>query len=291
MTARFAEAGCRGWFHVRDVVGPGEVGLGPDEPVVAASVIKVLIALEFFRQVEAGRLDPAERAELRPGEITAGPTGFSTFTDDVNVSLRDLARMMLVVSDNAATDVLLDRIGLPALRSTAAELSLRSTVIAGPLRELLDSIGADLGFAGWQAFAQAPEEVQAGLRHRLPNVSAVDPERTTRTTPRDMTSLLTQIWRDEAGPPPACAEVRRLMAAQVTRHRLAAGFPAGVGVSAKSGSLLGVIRNEIGVIEHEDGTRYAAAVFTRAETPFKNETPINTAIGTTAAEAVNSLRP
>jgi Beta-lactamase enzyme family len=63
-----------------------------------------------------------------------------------------------------------------------------------------------------------------------------------------MATLLRLIWRDEAGPAEACAQVRRMMARQVTRQRLALGFPrAGVQVAAKSGSLLGVIRNEVGV--------------------------------------------
>jgi beta-lactamase class A len=42
------------------------------------------------------------------------------------------------------------------------------------------------------------------------------------------------------------------------------GFPRGVRVAAKSGSLFGVIRNEIGVLEFPDGRRYAAVVVTRA---------------------------
>lgn len=287
----FARAGCRGWLHVREVEGTGEVELDSDEPVVAASVFKVLVALEFFRQVDAGRLNPVERVDLRAGGSTPGPTGFSTFADDVSVSLRDLARMMLVVSDNAATDILLDRVGLPAVEATAAALGLTSTVITGTLQELLDSIGGDLGFAGWHELQEADDpEVVAGLQRRLAAVNAFVPERTTRTTARDMTTLLGQIWRDEAGPAQACAQVRRLMAAQVTRHRLAAGFPAEVRVSAKSGSLLGVVRNEIGVLEYPDGARYAAAVFTRADEPYRNDSGINAAIGTAAARGVRLLR-
>ncbi|HEV7963655.1 MAG TPA: serine hydrolase [Actinoplanes sp.] len=287
----FARAGCRGWLHVREVDGAGEVELDSDEPVVAASVFKVLVALEFFRQVDAGRLNPVERVDLRAGGSTPGPTGFSTFADDVSVSLRDLARMMLVVSDNAATDILLDRVGLPAVEATVAELGLTGTVITGSLQELLDSIGGDLGFAGWRDLQEADDpEVVAGLQRRLATVNAFVPEQTTRTTARDMTALLRLIWRDEAGPAQACAQVRRLMAAQVTRHRLAAGFPAEVRVSAKSGSLLGVVRNEIGVLEYPDGARYAAAVFTRADEPHRNDSEINAAIGTAAARGVRLLR-
>jgi beta-lactamase class A len=292
----FARAGCRGWLSAQEVDGPGEVALGGDEPVVAASVAKVPVALEFFRQVEAGRLVATERVRLRPGELTPGPVGFPTFADEVEVSLRDLARMMLVISDNAATDILLDRMGVPAVNTRVAALGLTDTVVVGTLRELVASIGRDLGFAGWSELQEAADDPRASpeyvadLRRRLVTASAFDPRRTTRTTARDMCALLGLIWRDEAGPPRACARVRELMAAQVTRHRLASGFPAGVKVSAKSGSLLGIVRNEVGVVQYPDGARYAVAVFTRADEPFRNDSEINAAIGTAAAQAVGSLR-
>lgn len=97
---------------------------------------------------------------------------------------------------------------------------------------------------------------------------ALDPQRGIRTTAREMATLLRLIWRGEAGPAAACAQVRQLMSQQVTRQRLALGFPRrGVQLAAKSGSLLGAVRNEAGVITMPDGRRYAAAVFTRENQP------------------------
>jgi beta-lactamase class A len=61
-------------------------------------------------------------------------------------------------------------------------------------------------------------------------------------------------------------------------------------VAAKSGSLGGVIRNEVGVIELPNGCRYAAAVFTRALDPWSNENEINTAIGLSVARVIEQLR-
>lgn len=79
------------------------------------------------------------------------------------------------------------------------------------------------------------------------------------------------------------------MSHQLTRHRLASAFPPPARVSAKSGGLIGVVRNEIGVIEYPDGRGYTAAVFTQARQPRPNDTAINTVIGTTAAAAVRIL--
>jgi beta-lactamase class A len=117
----------------------------------------------------------------------------------------------------------------------------------------------------------------------------LDPLRGTRTTAGDMASLLGLIWADRAGPAAACERVRAVMARQLTRHRIASGFRLPVQVAAKSGSLVGMIRNEIGVISYPDGRRYAAAVFTRSR-PGSDDLAISTAIGMATARAVAALR-
>jgi beta-lactamase class A len=291
----FASAGCRGSLCALDVDGPGEVAIDGDAAVVAASVFKVLVAVEYFRQAADGGLDPGERVRLDPADRTPGPTGFSTFADDVEASLRDLVQMMLVVSDNAATDAVLDRIGLTAVNASAVALGLTRTVVEADLRTLVDSIGQDAGFAGWAELqaATGPDADPASVldvRARLLTVRALVPSQTTRTTARDMAALLRLVWRDEAGPADGCANLRRMMAGQVSRNRLAPAFSDGVRVAAKSGSLLGVARNEIGVVEYPDGGRYAVAVFTHAYEPFRGENEINRAIGAAAATAIARLR-
>ncbi|MFH8492295.1 serine hydrolase [Streptomyces longisporoflavus] len=70
------------------------------------------------------------------------------------------------------------------------------------------------------------------------------------------------MWRDEADPAEACAEVRDLRGHQLSVHRLIAGFDDEVEIAAKNGSLWGVL-NEASVVEYPDGGRYAVAVFLR----------------------------
>ncbi|MFJ1640413.1 serine hydrolase [Streptomyces sp. NPDC088256] len=118
---------------------------------------------------------------------------------------------------------------------------------------------------------------------------ALDPLQGTRTAPRDMVNLLRLIWTDQAGPTAACEWVRAVMAQQLTRHGIASGLRSPVWVAAKSGSLVGVVRNEIGVISHPDGRRYAAAVLTRS-LPGSDDFAISGAIGTATALAVTALR-
>lgn len=124
---------------------------------------------------------------------------------------------------------------------------------------------------------------------RLRLASALWPDSPTRTTPRDMTRLLRLIWTGRAGPAEACVRVRWLMTRQLTRGRLALGFGPECTVAAKSGALMGVVRNEVGVVTLPDCAAYAVAVFTRTDEPGADERAVDAAIGEAAAQAVAEL--
>jgi beta-lactamase class A len=292
--ALFTGAGCQGWLWAGDIDGEGTVTAGADELVTAASVFKVAVALEACRQAAEGRIDAGQRIRVPTAGRTPGPTGLSVFADEAELSVRDLTLMMLTVSDNAATDVLIDLVGLDSVHATLRSLGLSRTTIPWPLRDELDSIGQDAGFGGWadldRAAATFSPTGHRQLQESFQRARALDPPRSIRTTPRELGLLLRLIWRDQAGPPQACAQVRQMLGHQVTRQRLALGFPRdGTQVAAKSGSLLGIVRNEAGVITLPGGRRYAVAVFTRADRPHDNEHAINAAIGTAAALAIKAL--
>jgi beta-lactamase class A len=290
--AVFQRAGCEGTLCVQPLGGDAEAALRPDEPAIPASVIKVLIALEAETWFADGRLDPREHVTLSAAGRTPGPTGISLFDDDAVLSWRDLVVSMVTISDNHATDALLRRVGVGSVNATAERLGLASTVIESDVQTMLDTVGQGIGCASWADSlawaARASAEELAQADQRLLAARALDPAQGTRTTARDMTRLLRLIWAGQAGPPAACQRIRTLMAKQLTRHRLASAFRLPVQVAAKSGSLLGVVRNEIGVISYPDGRQYAAAVFTRSR-PGADDFAISLAIGTAASQAVTVL--
>lgn len=283
--AAFRDAGVTGFLHATDVDTGREVTVRADEPVVLASVFKVPLLVAFHRQVADGLLDPAEAVTLRPEDRTAGPTGVSALLDEVRMSLRDLACLMITVSDNTAADAVLDRVGLDTVNATAAMLGLPGTVVDGSGRDLHETLLAD-------AEATTFGEVWSRLEEpgTLGRLRALDPRRTSRSTPREMTRLLGLIWRDEAAPPAECAAMRRMFGLQVWPHRLSSGFPYDdVVVSGKTGTLP-TIRNEVGVVEYPDGGRYAVAVFTRSPLPLAVLPQADAVIGTAARLAVEWLR-
>lgn len=290
----FAMAGCVGSLCVQDAEGCQEVGIAAEQPVVAASVIKVLIAVEAERQIAAGLLDPSQRVRLPAQPRTPGPVGFSLYDDEVELSVRDLLVPMMTISDNVATDALLARVGIASCNATAAALGLSDTVIVNDLHTMIDSIGQAAGFANWEALTSWAAGVhsaaeEAAVHSRLLSATALQAPTATRTTPRDMCLLLRLIWSGQAAPEDTCRRIRRLMAKQLTCQRLAAAFPPPMRVSAKSGSLMGVYRNEVGAIEYPDGRWYVAAVFTRTTDATAGEGAVNAAIGRAAAWAVNAL--
>jgi beta-lactamase class A len=281
----FTEAGVEGYVHARDLETGAEFGHGADTQVVLASVFKIPIALEYARQVAAGELDPAQRHTVTAA-YRAGGSGTDGCTDDVEMSARDLAFMMMTISDNAATDLLLDVVGPDRVRATLDELGFKGFGFSSSAA-LDDDIRQELGLAPDRSLddqlAGVPDERLLALRACAPGSSP-------SSTPREVTALLAAIWRGEAGPASACAEVRDIMGQQVWQHRLVSGFPeAGVRIAGKTGTDFAV-RNEAGVISYPDGKRYAVGVFLRTSTAATRQPLVDRAIGRAARIAVDHLR-
>ncbi len=281
-----ADVGATGYVHARDIDDDAEVGLNADTLVVIASVFKIGVALELARQYSSGELDPLRRVRVSVDDHVMGPTGLSGMLDEADLSLRDLSYLMMTVSDNTATDVIMNLVGLERVNATLRTLGLEQTVLEGDCRHLLGSLLEDLVLTPEEALAPKISELDP---QRLRACRALKAEATTRSTPRETTRLLQMIWRDEAGPPEACAEVRRLMGLQVWRDRLSSGFGDEVIISAKTGTLPG-IRNEAGVCAFPDGKRYAVVVFTVADTFEIRRPEIDHVIGRAARLAIDSLR-
>ncbi|MFJ8189968.1 serine hydrolase [Streptomyces sp. NPDC096094] len=281
LQAAFADAGVTGWLHAVDIDSGAQIGAGADQPVCTASVHKVCVLVTLHELAAAGVLDLTEQVECPPAGRTPGPTGLAAMLDPVRLSLRDAAFLMMSVSDNTAADLLLRRVGLDAVNRTTDRLGLTRTRAVSGFGELLALMREDAGPAGTRALTDP---------HVITRLRALDPARTNRSTPRDMTRLLTALWRDEACPPEYGAAARRVMGLQVWPHRLASGFPFDdVHVAGKTGSLP-TLRNEIGVVEYPDGGRYAVAVFTRTAHTAAVLPAADAVIGTAARIAVDALR-
>ena len=301
----FAEADAEGYVHVRELAGDEdgddgngngdrEVGLGADTPVVLASVFKIAVALEYARQAAAGKLDPAERHTVTSAHRGGGRSGAGSdgCRDDVELSLHDAAFLMMSLSDNAATDLLLERVGAQNVRDTIAGLGFSNFRLGDSCREGAAEVRRELGIGpdvGTDPDGDPATRGVAVSEDRIRALAYLDPAHGRASTPREITALLATIWRDRAGPAEACAGVRDLMGRQFQSGRLESGFPESVRVAAKSGTHWG-IRNEAGVVEYPEGGRYAVAVFLRTRSQAERLPAADAAIGRAARTAVDHLR-
>lgn len=119
----------------------GIVSVNGSTQHASASMIKLVVLAALFDKVAAGEIDLSAQVEIKASDIVSG-TG--TVQDDGpgTYELRELARRMIADSDNTATNVIVDLIGMDAVNEEASKLGLTGTVMA---RKMMDMVAADQG--------------------------------------------------------------------------------------------------------------------------------------------------
>ena len=113
--------------YIRNLV-TGEVWQrGEDVPVVAASVIKIPVMIEAFRQAQAGELSLEEMHALEDWERLPSCGTLKAMHAGIEMTLLDLIKLMIIVSDNAATNIMIRRVGIPRVNETLAALGCEKT--------------------------------------------------------------------------------------------------------------------------------------------------------------------
>jgi len=132
-------------YAIRDL-STGETFLRlPDTIFPQASSIKLTVLLELMHQAQEGKLSLDEKHTLRRSEMTRGDTEpILTMLGDgtVTLTLRDLAKFMVVLSDNTATNILIDRLGMDNINAGVIRLGLKETRLR---RRMIDLEAAKKG--------------------------------------------------------------------------------------------------------------------------------------------------
>ncbi len=89
-----------------------EVAIRADEPMNTLSVIKLTALVQAYREAEAGRLELDARHPILPEELRRGSGILQTFDPGLAPTFRDLLTQMIITSDNTATDIVAERLGL-----------------------------------------------------------------------------------------------------------------------------------------------------------------------------------
>jgi beta-lactamase class A len=199
------------------------VDLRGDASYASASIIKLPILWSFFEQADRGHLDPAERWLLVDSDRVDGSGVLKLLQAGASLTLLDLATLMIVVSDNSATNVLIDRLGLATIQESIDRLGLTGTRLG---RKMFDFEARDRG---------------------LDNVA----------TARDIARLLRRFYRGDGLSSHSKFLAHRILGGQ----QLNAGLPARLpydSVWHKTGNLPGLL-HDAGWITHERGTAIVVA--------------------------------
>lgn len=116
-------------LYVKDTATGAELSVRADLPVEAASVIKVPIMAEAFRQREAGLLDFAAPVTVPAGARLPSCGALTYLHENITVQVGDLVTLMIILSDNTATNLLIDLLGKDNINAMIASLGLTGTVL------------------------------------------------------------------------------------------------------------------------------------------------------------------
>ena len=257
------EGGLHGSFLVRDLDSGEEIGIEPDLEFPAASLVKVPLALATLDRVRTGELDAAERIEVQPGALTVpGPTGLTKFRHPATIALEDLLHLSVCLSDNTASDVLLDRTPPAAVSAFLRDHGHSGITVRHRLADLAETPAERFPVGeGHLAHSLAIGAGTAGRGHPVPQL---DVSRANSGSARAFADLLQAVWRPSTIDPAVAARMRGLLADNVLRQRLAPDFASDASRwSSKTGTLLN-LRHEVGVVEHADGQAFAVCVLTES---------------------------
>lgn len=279
----WAATGLRGSLLARNLRTGRELAMAPTEPWPLASVVKLPLALVAYDAFARGTLDPAEPFETTPDDVTRGPTGISLFRHPSRVAAEDLVQLSLALSDNAAADLLLGRLGLDAVNDSLRAMGLGEVVVRHPIRAIF---GTHRTLAGLD-LALAATGATPGGGHLVPEL---DPHRANVGTARVLADLLTRVWTDAVSTPEACARLREALSRQPTRHRMAVELASdATRVSSKTGTFL-QLRHEAGVVEQQGEDPVVVVALTRSALSATEQLESDFAIGHAARLCVEALR-
>src|SRR5579863_844936 len=187
--------------------------LHEDEVFAQASSIKITLLADLYLQAEQGKLKLTDLYTVQSSDLVPDSDVMNGLTPGVTrLTLRDLATMMVAVSDNAATNVLIDRVGMPNVNA------------------MLDSLGL----------------LHTRLRRKMMDLQAAKQGRENISTPREMMTLLDAIYHGKLLNKESTAAFFKMLSTNKNSW-IPRDLPADLKIANKPGSLEGV-RNDSGIV-------------------------------------------
>lgn len=200
------------------------LNLGGDEVFSAASTIKIPVLVALFQEVDAGQIRLNEPLVMRPDLIASEAGVIQYQPPGTKFSALEIADLMITISDNTATNMLIDRLG------GAAALNQR--------------------FRSW------------GLKHTVIQNLLPDLQGTNTTSAKDLATLMLLVGQGELVSLRSRDRLLEIMRRTVTDTLLPQGLETGAIIAHKTGDI-GTYIGDAGLIDMPDGQRYVAAVMVK----------------------------
>lgn len=243
------------WKHVEDAVAEGEqhakVGVAVqapggerwerngDYPSPAASTVKIPIMIEIFRKIERGEISLGDTRALTAADKTDGSGVLLHLHEGLPTTIDDLLYLMISISDNTATNMLIDVAGLEQVNQTMQELGMTNSRLSRPM------LGRPAGEG------DPPENLAAA---------------------NDYVTCVDAILENTAASAESCAAIVDLLEKQQNTHRIGRWVPDTDDYrwGSKTGSLNGVC-NDVGFITGPAGTVLVAVYLSELDDPVTGE--------------------
>jgi len=264
--AKAAEASATGklGFSFYDLQTGEACYLHKDEMFPTASVYKVYILAELYRQAAAGLVDLSAMVQSPVDKVSLGSGILCKMTPGIYLPVRDMAVLMMVLSDNVATDVLFNLVGRDnILKNVIQPLGLTGTKADYACSEMLEVF--------YRVDTTLPRDEQLAQTGRAIFRNSAEytcrTEKSCCTTPADMTVMYKALYEGHWVDKQTSDEVLKVM--RPDRARIAKYLPGGVVVSRKGGSMDRVV-NDTGVVFTPEGD-YIVTMFYNGNTASEEE--------------------
>jgi len=206
-------------------------GLNPDERVRTASTIKIAVMIEAFARVAEGKAKWTDEVVLTKEKKVSGSGILNELSDGLKLTLRDAVNLMMMISDNTATNLVLDVLTTDAVNARMESLGFKQIKI---MRKV--------GSGGESAAGKDPENKKYGLG---------------MATPREMVLVMEKLERGEVISPAASKEMIDLMKREQDRNAIGRSLW-NVPMASKYGAL-DRLRSAIAILYTKNG-RIAMAI-------------------------------
>jgi beta-lactamase class A len=211
---------------IEDIATGDHIFVRPDEVFAQASSIKIAVLADLYLQAQQGKLKLTDLYTVQSSDLVPDSDIMGGLTPGITrITLRDLATMMVAVSDNSATNVLIDRVGMENVNA------------------MLDSLGL----------------AHTRLRRKMMDLAAAKQGRENVSSPREMMLLLGAIYRGKVLNKESAADFFQVLSTNKVSW-IPRDLPAGLKIANKPGELEAV-RNDSGLVFVE-GRPYIICVMT-----------------------------